>query len=544
MNSYRSVSRTLAIAGLLLSSSWGMSPAMAADPTSDIDRLFANWKSGTPGCAIGVGRKGQPDMVRAYGDADLEHGIAIDAETVIEAGSSSKQFTAAAVLRLAERGQVALTDDVRKYLPELPDYGHVITIDHMLHHTSGLRDWGGVQIIAGWPRTTRIYTMDDVLRIAARQKSLNFVPGTHYSYTNTGYNLLALIVERVSGKSLADYSRAEFFEPLGMTHTQWRDDFRRIVKNRAVAYVKSPDGYVQRMPFENAYGNGGLLTTAGDLLRWNAALADGRLGAFVAKGLETRAALSSGHEVNYARGLIVSDYRGYREVAHPGATAGYTAWLGRYPQTGLSIAVLCNAANIDAGSLAHETANLLLPPISSRAAPNGKRTVRTIAPGGLFVEESTGMPLTLKGEAGKLTLAGQVELASVSETEYRTEGIVLRFEGRDRFALQDEFGAISRYRSVPGFVPTAGELEKFVGDYASDEAEAAYVVALRDGQLTMALRGRPDEAFPLAAAYRDAFTIGDTLVRFRRDGNGGVSELSVGNERVWDLRFTRSPGHR
>ncbi|MBY8822915.1 serine hydrolase domain-containing protein [Sphingomonas colocasiae] len=541
MNFHRSVSPMLAIAGLLLAIP---SVAAAADPAPDIDRLFANWKSGTPGCAVGIGRKGQPDMVRAYGDADLEHGIGIDANTVIEAGSSSKQFTAAAVLRLAERGQVALTDDVRKYLPELPDYGHAITIDHMLNHTSGLRDWGGVQIIAGWPRTTRIYTMDDVLRITVRQKSLNFVPGTRYSYTNTGYNLLALIVERVSGKSLADYSRAEFFEPLGMTHTGWRDEFRRIVKNRAIAYVPSTEGYIQRMPFENAYGNGGLLTTAGDLLRWNAALSEGRLGAFVTKGLETRAMLRSGQEVNYARGLIVGEYRGYREVAHPGATAGYTAWLGRYPQAGLSIALLCNAADIDATGLAHGIANLFLPPIPSSVASSARPSVRQVAPEGLFVEEATGMPLMLKSEAGKLMLAGQGELKPVSETEYRAEGTVLRFDGRGGFTLRDEFGAISHYRSVAGSAPSGTELARFAGDYTSDEAEAAYSVTLREGQLTMALRGRPDEAFPLTPAYRDAFTIADTLVRFRRDGQGAISGLSVGNERVWDLRFARNPAHR
>lgn len=544
MKSYRCVSRTLAIAGLLLSSCWTISPAVASDPMQDIDRLFATWKTGTPGCALGIGRKGQPDLVRAYGDADLEHGVAIDADTVLEAGSSSKQFTAAAVLRLAERGKIALTDDIRKYLPELPDYGQVITIDHMLNHTSGLRDWGGVQIIAGWPRTTRIYTMDDVLRIAARQKSLNFAPGTRYSYTNTGYNLLALIVERVSGKSLNDYSRVEFFGPLGMSRTQWRDEFRRIVKDRATAYVPSSQGYIQRMPFENAYGNGGLLTTVGDLLRWNAALADGRLGAFVTKGLETRAVLRSGHEVNYARGLIVSDHRGYREVAHPGATAGYTAWLGRYSQTGLSIALLCNAADIDATGLAHGIADLFLPPIPSSVASSARSPVVGAVPDGLFVEEATGMPLTLKSEAGKLSLSGQIELKPVSETEYQADGVTLRFEGRGSFALRDEFGAISQYRSMARFLPTTGELENFTGEYVSDEADATYIVALRDGQLTMALRERPDEAFPLSPAYRDAFTIADTLVRFRRSGNGAISELSVGNERVWDLRFMRSPARR
>lgn len=558
MNSHRNVSRNLVVMGLLLTGGWTTSWAGAAaapathrevragapqlaDPGPDIDRLFSTWTSGgTPGCAIGISRKGLPDMVRAYGEADLEHGIRTDAETVFEAGSSSKQFTAAAVLRLAERGQVALDDDVRKYIPELPDYGHVITLDHLLHHTSGLRDWGGVQIIAGWPRTTRIYTMEDTLRIAARQKSLNFVPGTQYSYTNTGYNLLALIVQRASGKSLAEFSRTEFFEPLGMRNTQWRDDFRRVVKNRAIAYAPSSAGYVQLMPFENAYGNGGLLTTVGDLLAWNAALSEGKLGALVTTGLAKQGILQSGHEINYARGLIVSNYRGYREVAHPGATAGYTAWLGRYPTTGLSIAVLCNAADIDASSLAHAAANLLLPHASSPSPleTSGKPRAHAIAADGLFVEEATGMPLTLKSDAGRITL-DDVDLSRVSKNEYRNEDLMLRFEGRDRFLLQDSFGAVSRYKSMLGFTPKPGELEQFVGEYASDEAEAVYVVTLQGGHLTIALRERPEADLELAPAYRDAFMASGSLIRFRREQNGAVSELSMGNERVWDLRFRR-----
>ena len=180
----------------------------------------------------------------------------------------SKQFTAAAVLLLARDGKLSLDDQVRKYVPELPDYGAPLTIRHMLNHTSGLRDWGSVAAIAGWPRTTRVHTHAHVLDIVSRQRALNFPSGTRYSYSNTGYNLAAIIVSRVSGQSFAEFTRARIFAPLGMTRTSWRDDYTRIVKDRAIAYSDWSGGFSTEMPFENVHGNGGLLTTVGDLLRW------------------------------------------------------------------------------------------------------------------------------------------------------------------------------------------------------------------------------------------------------------------------------------
>jgi CubicO group peptidase (beta-lactamase class C family) len=276
------------------------SPAQQAVPDSRmvsarIDELFKPWSSSaTPGCAVGVAHNGRTVSERAYGSADLEHSVANGTETVFEAGSSSKQFTAAAVLLLAQQHKLFLSDDIRKYLPELPRYEGTITVDQLLNHTSGLRDWGEIELIAGWPRTTRAYTMTDVLGVLAAQQALNHQPAAQYSYTNSGYNLLALIVERVSKQSLAQFTRQQLFLPLGMTHTQWRDDFRRIVKNRAIAYARVEDGYVQEMPFEDTYGHAGLLTTVGDLLKWNQALADERLGKFVTQALQQPAVLEGG----------------------------------------------------------------------------------------------------------------------------------------------------------------------------------------------------------------------------------------------------------
>ncbi len=251
-----------------------------ADPSiaAKVDQVFARWTDQTPGCGVGVSIKGRSVLERAYGMADLEHAVKNAPDTIFEAGSVSKQFTAAAVLLLAREGMLSLDDPVRKHIPELPDYGVPLTIRHMLTHTSGLRDWGNVAGIAGWPRTTRVHTHAHVLDIVSRQRSLNFPPGTRYSYSNTGYNLAAIIVSRVSGESFAEFSQKRIFEPLGMTRTSWRDDYTRIVRGRAIAYSDGRDGFRLNMPFENVHGNGGLLTTVGDLLRWTANFAQPKVG--------------------------------------------------------------------------------------------------------------------------------------------------------------------------------------------------------------------------------------------------------------------------
>jgi CubicO group peptidase (beta-lactamase class C family) len=352
-----------AVAALVAASFAFAQSAGSQAPASAVDKVFARWTTTSPGCAVGVGVDGRSVLERGYGMADLERDVPNTADTIFEAGSVSKQFTAAAVLLLARDGKLSLDDPVRKYVPEVPDYGagNTITIRHMLTHTSGLRDWGEVAGLAGWPRGKRVHTHAHVLDIVSRQKALNFLPGTNWSYSNTGYNLAAIIVSRVSGQSFADFSRARIFQPLGMTHTSWRDDYTRIVKHRAVAYEPAADGYAEDMPFENVHGNGGLLTTVGDLLRWNENFVSPKVGdaALVAEQ-QTPGKFSDGRAHDYGLGLYIRTYRGVGEVSHSGSTAGYRAFLVRYPDQRISVAVLCNAANANATQYAHAVADAYL----------------------------------------------------------------------------------------------------------------------------------------------------------------------------------------
>jgi CubicO group peptidase (beta-lactamase class C family) len=364
----------LLLAALSLSGPFPQAPAVSEEK---VDGVFSRWTRETPGCAVAVGRGGSTVLQKAYGMADLEHDVPNTPETIFEAGSVSKQFTAAAVLLLAREGKLSLDDPTRKYVPELPDYGAPLTVRHMLHHTSGLRDWGEVASIAGWPRGSRAHTHAHVLDIVSRQKALNFPTGAQYSYSNTGYNLAAVIVSRVSGKSFAQFSQERIFTPLGMTRTSWRDDYTRIVRGRAIAYSATADGFHMNMPFENVHGNGGLLTTVGDLLKWNENFVSPKVGDAEFVNIQQEPGkLNDGKPHQYALGLVVQPYKGVPEVSHSGATAGYRAHLTRYPQQHLSVAVLCNVASGNAPQYAQTVADMYLGgAIKALTPPTAQRPV-------------------------------------------------------------------------------------------------------------------------------------------------------------------------
>jgi CubicO group peptidase (beta-lactamase class C family) len=352
--------------------------AVAPAPATAVDEIFSKWSSSTPGCAVGVAVGGKPLLLKAYGMADLERDVRNTPDTIFEAGSVSKQFTAMAVQLLANDGKLSIDDPVRKYIPELPDYGKPLTIRHMLSHTSGLRDWGSIESIAGWPRTTREYTHAHVLEIVSKQRSLNFDPGTNWSYSNTGFNLAAIIVSRVSGMPFAEFSKQRIFAPLGMTHTSWRDDHTRVVKGRAIAYSLDNGEYHIEMPFENVYGNGGLLTTVGDLLTWNENFVNPKVGnAKLISEMAAGGRFNDGKPLEYyGLGLFIQIYRGIHNVYHSGSTAGYRAHLNRFPDSDTSVAVLCNGSNGDASRAADRVSDVFLgdrlkpaPPAPSTTAP-------------------------------------------------------------------------------------------------------------------------------------------------------------------------------
>ncbi len=520
-------------------------PASPADTGHLVDRIFQPVsRPGAPGCAVGIERNGQVLLTRGYGTADLEHDVPITPATIFEAGSVSKQFTAASILLLAQQGRLLLTDDARKYLPELSDYGTPITINDLLGHTSGLRDWGEVEAMAGWPRTTRVYTMDDILDLAVAQRKLNYPPGTFYLYINTDYDLLAIIVRRVSGEPLPAFSRQHLFTPLGMTHTQWRDDFRRVVKNRAVAYEPGEHGSRQLMPFEDTYGHAALLTTVSDLLRWNQALSNGTLGPYVTRELQRRTRLNDGQPIIYARGLFIGRYDGERAIFHDGLTAGYSTWLGRFPASRLSIALLCNSKGIVSTPLAHSVADLFLP------GPQPPAAVK-LAPGqlarheGLYVDEVRGLPIRLTVAGDGLSVSGSPALPAVSKDEFRSGYNSIRFTDNDHFvATTGGSGPLTYVRAQP-WSPTVEMLQGYVGTYWSPEALATYRVTLDGNRLVATPVGRRDAALFLTPLVAQAFDAsGDNfhfVIHFMPNSAGKVTGFDMSSNGVFALPFRRIP---
>jgi CubicO group peptidase (beta-lactamase class C family) len=546
----------IALAALPIALAGQAAVAPALEPK--VDAVFAKWTASTPGCAVGVSTGGKRALVKGYGMADLEHDVKITPDTIFEAGSVSKQFTATAVLLLAREGKLSLDDPVRKYIPELPDYATMpaaagqgdsapagnakttggagpLTIRHMLNHTSGLRDWGSVAGIAGWPRTTRVHTHAHVLDIVSRQRATNFTPGTQWSYSNTGFNLAAIIVSRVSGMPFAEFTRTRVFEPAGMTHTSWRDDYTRIVKGRAMAYSLSrasdseprgqkDDGFHTLMPFENVYGNGGLLTTVGDLLKWNEHFAAPVVGdqSFVAEQ-QKPGRFNDGRAHGYALGLFVGSYKGLREVYHSGSTAGYQAFLTRFPDERVSVAVLCNSSSAQATQYAHAVADAYLAdrikPAATDASPTAAQRQQAA---GMYRSTMTGLSIVVGAERGERD---------------PLRGRRWSFDGR-RATATDEYGTVETYERVEPAKPTAEQLQALAGVYGSDEAETTFTAAVERGALV--LKQRPDTTIALAPLYADAFRAGSLgTVIFRRDASGRVNGFSVVQDRVWDLGFQR-----
>lgn len=528
--------------GVALMAGLGSAMPASAEATADqmraIDAVFARWSgSNSPGCTVSVAHRGNTVAERSYGMADLDLSVPARTDSVYEAGSTSKQFTAAAIILLARDGRLGLDDDIRKYLPEVPNYGVRITIRHLLHHVSGLRDWGGAAAIEGWPRDSRTVNNGDVLAIVARQRSLNFVPGSHYLYSNTNFNLLAIIVQRVSGQSLAAFTRARIFAPLGMSETRWRDDHTAVVPHRAHAYAREGNVYVIGQPIEDAYGNGGLLTTVRDLQIWNAALDADRLGPGFTAAMEDQINFTGGGKLAYAGGLFKLTHNGLPEIGHPGATGGYRAWLGRYPTHHLSIALLCNAGDADTTLLARKVADIFLPPYRAPvyAQPQPRK------PEGVYVNSVSGFPVWFGSVNGRLSIGGQV-LEAIGPGQWRIGTGAYVFDDRGQLRLDTEEGDHIPYLKAKWTPPAAWP--SYAGRYCSvDNGGCWIIVASAAGAYVLPSRSPEIKLDP---AYGDVFTLANgSMIRFVRNPAGQISGFNYSDPRDYQLRFMRvAPGRK
>ncbi|HEY7498497.1 MAG TPA: serine hydrolase domain-containing protein [Vicinamibacterales bacterium] len=445
-----------------------------------VDKIFAEWDSRqSPGCAVALYKDGRILYERGYGMADLEHDVAIAPDTVFYVGSVSKQFTAFAAALAIQKGLLAADDSIRKHLPELPAYADAITVRHLVHHTSGLRDFYTLLSIAG-RRQDALFDNPSILRLAARQKALNFAPGEDYLYSNTGYTLLAMVVGRAAKMPFGAFAETHIFKPLGMTSTFFGDDASRVIRGRAYGYTWSAKGEPRiDTPAGERVGAGGLFTTVRDLRRWDENFYSAAVGGKALVGeVQKTGTLASGKPLTYAWGLEIGQYRGVPIVEHGGSLGGYRAHLIRFPDLHFSVAALCNVSSITLAPLVREVSDVA---IANR-----------------FTE-----PKPAAGQRGANAGRGG--------------------------------------QPNPSSTPAAGDSTspaELSGVYVSDEIQATFTIAAKGGQL---LVQRDEDAEPIATqpAAGGQFRVRNMTIRFTRGPNGRVDALLVDAGRVRDIRFDR-----
>jgi CubicO group peptidase (beta-lactamase class C family) len=532
--------------------------AAADDRTDKVDKLFETWDSTvSPGAALAIIHNGEIIYKRGYGMANMEHNVPITPETVFRIGSTSKQFTAACIAILFLQGKLSLDDDIRKYIPELPAYDKPITIRHLIHHTSGIRDYLGLAYLSGKSEDD-FYTPEDTVAMIARQKGLNFVPGDEYLYSNSGYLLLGVIVSRVSGKSLNSFSQEHIFKPLGMNNTHFHDDYTMIVKKRADGHTKSDNGFKILNTTLNHVGDGGVFTTVEDLCLWDQAFYNEKLGKELMDLMHQNGVLNNGKKLEYAFGLNVGKYKGLKLVAHGGSFVGFRADMIRFPEEKFSVICLANLASINPSKLCRQIADIYLTDkFTEEKTP--EKAAESITPVILTQDE-------LKNKAGKYTDEKESFIADISlkDDTLIVEAMGISFPlipiSQSKFISKDapveiliEFfpaeGEATKANltvegdreipltKIPEIAPlTPEQLQTYAGSYYNDELPATYILVVEEGKLLFKHRNAPEEPFKLID--KDKFLSGYGRVEFTRDRDEKITGFSLDAGRV-RIRFTK-----
>ena len=532
-----------------------------------------------PGCSIAVMLDGEVIFKKGYGLANLEHKTPVTPATAFNIGSMSKQFTAACVLLLARDGRLSLDDEVHKYVPELPRYDHPVTIRHLIHHTSGISSDDGLIALSGRKFSDRLTTRD-VLQLVARRRTLDFVPGAAYSYSNSGYILLGEIVSRVSGKSLADFAGQRIFKPLGMTRTVLNDDREKLIENEAASYAKTGElGWMPTGERDNTcVGPNNVYSTVEDLARWDRNFHDQSVGgSHFTEQMQTRGVLNDGETIAYAFGLEVANRRGQLTVSHGGGTTGFRSHMMRLPEHGLSAVCLCNSDQGQPVSTVWKTAGFVLGDILAGAEKAGPQADASTTPPLTVALD----PASLRGYVGKY----QLDDGSVVTTTLEDGVLKGRVTGQDPFGLIPETDSQFHIDAAPeikvSFHAARGEpassltlyqngpkrmvriadealsteqLGAFAGEYYSDELDVSYRVELVADRLflrTPIVDPVYREVYgitghdPLVYDGGDTFSLGTMPVScripvaFKRNEQGRLSAFTLDAGRIGIVRFVR-----
>jgi CubicO group peptidase (beta-lactamase class C family) len=534
--------------------------------TTQVDELFTQWdKPDSPGCALAIVRDGEIIYKRGYGMANLEYNIPISPNSVFDIGSTSKQFTAMCIALLARQNLLSLGDRLQQFIPEIPQYDRPIAIRQLIHHTSGLRDYTDLWDVAGITYGNH-YSDEDILALIARQKSLNFQPGTEWRYSNSGYFLLAQIVKRVSGKSLKIFAEDNIFAPLGMKSTHFHDDFREIVKNRADGHLpKEGGGFQIEMSLQNVVGAGGLLTTVEDLSLWDRNFYCNQLGGYGQDLIEqiTTPAKVKNNELAYAFGLSIGKHRGSKILSHSGSWKGYRSQMIRFPDRHFSVICLTNLEPVIPHWLALQIADLYLEHEFTEAA---KIYASSLV-------QSIDLPVTeLENKVGFYRSA---TTGNIREIEIKNEMLVMRIVpleyqllpiAANQFRLLDGNNGDLAYGYMVYEFPTGGDrmlvhtdtdnsvetsvwerlsadesiqFTDYLGTYYSDELEASKQIILDDDKLH--IQGRHTSTSLMKSIGRDLFFMSEWGARleFLRDANDRVIAFNFYFSTIGRIHFTK-----
>ena len=541
----------------------------ASSLESKVDALFAKWNSlDTPGAAVAIVKDGMVIYRKGFGCAQLEYGIPITPSTVFHVASVSKQFTAMAVTMLEAEGKLSADDDIRKYLPELPDFGKTITIRHLLNHTSGLRDQWELLILSGW-RMDDVITQAQIMDRLKRQKELNFPPGDQYLYCNSGFTLLAEIVSRVSGQSFTDWTRDNIFKPLGMTSTHFHMDHQEIVKNRAYSYGGEPG-----KGFEAAvlnYANAGatsLFTTVEDMANWLRNFDEKRVGgAAVLDKMLTKGVLNNGKEIPYARGIQVDEHKGLKMIGHSGGDAGFRSDVIYFPGEKFGVAIFSNLGSFQPGTLTREIADIYLASKLKQPetpAPGAKTSQAKPAPkefslpvksleafvGTYWFETNQNLRRVVL-EKDKLfyvrSAENRSELMPVSAMEFKMKDVPdeVRVVFSDKTGIRYDTVTVTVGSDTPvvgkwmePFNPSEEALKEYAGQYYSDELDTHYELTLKSRALLVQFGH--NEPMPLNPQKKDVFQAGGfASIHFVRNANGAIAGFTATTGRVRNLKFTK-----
>lgn len=534
-------------------------------PEKQIDQLFTAWNNiESPGAAVAVEKDGKVIYKRGFGSAELEYNIPITPSTVFHIASVSKQFTCFSILLLEKQGKLSINDDIRKYIPEVPDFGKVITLNHLMHHISGLRDQWELLAMAGW-RLDDIITKDQILRIVSRQKELNFNPGDEYLYCNTGFTLLAEVVARVSGQTFPEFTRTNIFDPLKMTNTLFYDDCEKIVKNRAYSFYADSTGFKKSILSYSNAGATSLFTTAEDLCLWSRNFENPVVGDIdLINRMNLRGVLNKGDTITYAMGQDISKYKGLRIISHGGADAGYRSYFVRFPDQKFSVNVLSNLASFDPGGMSFQIADIYLKDKEIENSPKKEQAENKdqaetkeikidhdvlVSYCGKY-EWEPGIFVTISIENDNLFVSApelpKTPMTAVTQTEFDVKAVSARVtfildSGRVSKMKVQMSGVEQIAMRMPDFDPSKINLSEYSGDFYSEELSTTYTMVLESGKL-IARHFRTGDVM-LTLTKPDQFSGNKWYfgrVVFTRDPDGKIVGCNVSGGRVRNLKFEKT----